>query len=324
MFISMTKACATRRNYERTLTNVRHEMYLFSIQFKANDVLTDILKELQSIGTVAIEKEPLFQTQELDVGSHFVNGCSFINDGYILLGCGYDGLKLLDKDLNIKSHLPDFSLQVAATSDKDVIVTQGDKKQIMKVKVLPKLVVEKTIKLDRICTGVDVYGDEIYVTCHDNPGNGEVRVLDMDGVKKRQLGVTRWFGGTSYMFKNPNCVKVSKDGKKIFVADELTGVLTCLSEQGTPIFEYKDEVNLKIPTGIHLNIDGTLLVCGRESNNIHKIRSDGVKEGILLSNTNGIHNPVCIAYSPDSGILAVGLGAIDFMGNTLLLITGSI
>ena len=60
---------------------------------------------------------------------------------------------------------------------------------LQKVQMFLKMKASSTIKLDKKCWGVAVYGEEIYVELNKDLKEGEVRVLDLKGQLERCLGI---------------------------------------------------------------------------------------------------------------------------------------
>ena len=71
----------------------------------------------------------------------------------------------------------------------------------------------RVIQSDKMCWGVAVVGNEIYVSCHYNPSEGEVRGLDLSDNLKRKPGVNK---DGSYQFRLSNYPTVSTNGRKIY------------------------------------------------------------------------------------------------------------
>lgn len=100
----------------------------------------------------------------------------------------------------------------------------------------------RTIQLDKKCWGVDVCDDEVYTSCHNNPGNGEVRVLDLHGNLRRRLGVGQ---DGAFMFRMPYYFSVNKASRKVFVSDLIEHSIICMTVDGCIIYKYHD-VELKL------------------------------------------------------------------------------
>ena len=139
------------------------------------------------------------------------------------------------------------------------------------------------IEFDKFCWGVHVLGEELYVTFHDDPGNGEIRVFwGMDGKLKKTIGMDQY--GT-ILFRAPYYVTFSEATGKIFVSDNHTGIVTCLISDGKYGYKYKDN-DLKNPNGICVFDHETVLVCGQISRNAQLVSSDGTRTQTVLYSRN--------------------------------------
>ena len=134
------------------------------------------------------------------------------------------------------------------------------------------------------------------------PRKGEVRVLDPSGNLKRQLGVNK---DGSYQFRRPNYLTVSTTGKKIFVSDWKTSVITCMTPGGNIIYQYK-EGDLRYPKALFADAGDNIFVCGRSSQNVQVITADGKKYGTLISTNDVLQQPHSIAFRESDNTLVVG------------------
>ena len=318
MYVVMSKAISVKSKYDDTLSKMLKEIYPINIKFdaKAAETLVTTTEQLKTLSKIAISKESLFQNQtevcllnlavtrrhEIGVGNYHVFGCAFMPNGQLVLCFGKNGLKLFDKNFESNGNLSDVAFQVSVLNANEVIITQGTMKLLKRVTVYPKMRIGDTIKVDRNCYGLDIFNDCIYITCHDNPGNGEVQMLSLDGTVLRRYGVSNGWP----MFIAPSYVGLSRDGTNIFVSDRDSNIVTCLNSQGHVIFQYSDR-NLKTPTGLFVDGEGNVLVCGYQSFNVHIIKQDGKRERILLSTKHGVECPLCISYRQNDGRLVIGL-----------------
>ena len=78
---------------------------------------------------------------------------------------------------------------------------------------------------------------EIYITCHNNLGQGEVRLLDMDGNVKRKVGVEQ---DGSFLFRCPCYLSENKTSGKSFVSDYGADTLTSMMRKGSVSCQYTD------------------------------------------------------------------------------------
>ena len=334
MFVADTQVSKSIQGYARKLAELEKDIEKPNLAFKRNVLLADLVAGVNSLGSLLSQrisdnqdnklpgkpystgstkmlkdrniksrKEVNARTDE-DKKDPWISGCAVMPNGHVVL-CDRENkqIKLLDDSWTItgRLNLPD-PWDVSVIDSSNVIVSLPDTKQLQKVQVFPKMKTGRTIQLDRICYGVAVSGQEIYTTCHDNPGQGEVKVLDLRGNIKRRLGANQ---DGSYLFTNPNYITVSASGEKIFVADSLTHTVTCLTPSGTVIYTYKYD-DMRYPRGLICDSGDNVLVCGRDSNNVHTISPDGNKYHTLLTSKDGLRDPYSIAYKESEDTLIVG------------------
>ena len=119
----------------------------------------------------------------------WISGCSVMPSGHTVLCDRYNNtIKLLNATSILRTEtltLPDKPWDVSAIDGNNVIVTLPDKLQLRFIQGLPQMKAGQVIQLDKKCWGVDVSGDGIYITCHDNPGKGEVKILSLDMTRKK-------------------------------------------------------------------------------------------------------------------------------------------
>ena len=146
-----------------------------------------------------------------------ISGCTVMLNGHLVL-CDKtsENIKLLDSswDLTGSLQLP-HPWDISVIDSNNVIVTSPGTKQLQYVQVFPQLKAGRVISLDKKCWGVHVSGGEIYMTCHNDPGEGEVRVFGRDGGLRRKLGINKY---RSFMFTSPHYITVNPSGE-IFVSD---------------------------------------------------------------------------------------------------------
>ncbi len=87
----------------------------------------------------------------------------------------------------------------------DVVVTLPHVKKLVYVDVATPPRTGRTIDVNRKCYGVAVVGGDIYVSVHDDPGDGAVLVMDGVGNVKRMIGVDDRGRG---IFQNPYYIAV--------------------------------------------------------------------------------------------------------------------
>ena len=237
-----------------------------------------------------------------DEETPWITGCTVMTNGDVVL-CdrNNDKIKLLNSSgvLTGNVELSSRPWDVSVLEPSSVIVTLHYKKQLQVVQVYPQLKPGRVIQLQlqpgKTCGGVAVGKGELYVTCHNDiyfVTDGEIRVLDLDGKVKRRLGVNQ---DGSFMFKWPWYITVNSSGEKIFVSDYGRDTVTCMSVDGRVIYTYKDD-SMRGPRGLLCDAEDNILVCGEWSHNVQVLTADGKRHCTLLTESDGLKSPYCIAY----------------------------
>ena len=233
----------------------------------------------------------------------WISGCSFMPSGDLVL-CDHSNskLKLLDRAFKVKDslRLNDGLWSVSVIDDDNVIVTLPFNKQLQYVHLVPRMNAGHVIQLDKKCWGVAVADNEIYVSCH-NAGKGEVRILDLNGKLRRQLGVDK---DRAYNFRDSEYLTVSTTGKKVFVSNYWTSIITCMTSDGNIINQY-NHGDLSHPEALFVDACDNIVVCGHTSHNVLVITADGRKYD-LISIDDGIRYPYSIAFREADNTLVVG------------------
>ena len=245
-------------------------------------------------------------TESNDQDIPYITGCTVMPNGHVVL-CDRNNkqIKVLDDTWAITGRLKLPGLwDVSVVDSSNVIVSLPDNMKLQKVRVFPKLKVVSNIKLDKKCWGVavDASKDEIYVTLNKDLNEGEVRVLDMQGMVRKRY-VTRPDG--PFSLTSPYYITVSPFGEKMFVSDYLRDTILCLKPKGGIIYTYKDD-DMRRPRGLICSSGGNVLVCGEYSKNIHIISPDGKKYDTLVTPKHDLREPCSIAYKEKDATLIVG------------------
>ena len=327
MYAADVKVSKRLAEYDRLLKEIQRGTSSPSLTFRKNDQLWELLINIKNIGTVVehrIEKEQnknmLFtelkvkgKMQELvkmssDRMTPSITGCVFMPVDRLVL-CDYQNskLKLLDKSFKLQDSLdlPSCPFDISVVNDTTVIITLPDKKQLQYIEVAPRLKIGRVLQIDKKCYGVQVVDSDIYVTCHSGyrGGDGEVRILDNNGNLKKRLGVNQ---DKTFMFELPCYLAVSIKSNKIYVSDAGQDTVTCLKLDGTVIFQYKDP-KLSTPRGLCVDDEDNVIVCGRDSHNIHVVTTAaGKKSSDILTNKDGIRKPYSVTYRQTDHTLIVG------------------
>ena len=325
MFASDIKISKNLSEYETVLDDLQNNFERADLWFQRNSKLVEMQQTIDSLGSIK-EKDfvsyegtstkvvlgmKVQSSRQLNVRLSddnelpWITGCCFMPSGDLVLceRANYK-LKLLDRTFKVKDNLSlnDNPWSLSVIDNSNVIVTIPDTKQLQYVQLVPRMKAGRVIKLDKKCWDVAVAGNEIYVSCHNAPGEGEVRVLDLSGNLKRQLGVNK---DGSYQFQRPYYLTVSTTGKKIFVSDCSTSIISCMIPDGNIIYQYWDG-DLRNPRALFVDAGDNIFVCDLDSHNVQVITADGRKYGALISANDGLRDPYSIAFRESDNTLVVG------------------
>ena len=295
--------CDTCKDYHRKLAGTRDHTVtpvnkgLAAMKKQSKETVLKCLK-VQSRSEVNVKAGD-------DRETPFITGCTVMANGDAVLCDGYNSkIKLLNSSGVLTGNLK-LSFKpwdVSAIDSTSVIVTIPTSKQLQVVLVSPKLKPGRVVKLDKKCWGVEVVKDDIYVTCHNYPGEGEIRVLGLDGKVKRRLGINQ---DGSFMFTSPGYITVNQSCEKIFLSDLHTDTVTCISVDGHVIYTYENVMMIE-PEGLLCDSDDNILVCGGNSENVQVVTADGEWHSNLLADSDRLKEPHSIAYRDNDNTLLVG------------------
>ena len=336
MFVADIQVSKALNTYKRKLEDLENDIEKPSLAFERNEILVDLVAGIDKLGSLVTKHKDRRQVLKQPAKSYtcstgsttilkdkniksrskvnvrtdndhklpWITGCTLMPSGHVVV-CDYTNnqIKLLDDSWTITGQLQlPGPWDVSVLDSSNVIVSSPGNKQLQKVHVFPKTNAVSTIQLDRKCWGVAVSGEEIYTTCHDDPGKGEVVVLDLQGNIKRRLGTNP---DGSYLFTSPGYITASASGEKIFVSDWRTDTITCLTPSGTVIYTYKND-DMSCPRGLICDSGGNVLVCGWSFDKVHIISPDGKKYRTLLTSKDGLSSPRSIANKESEDTLIVG------------------
>ena len=236
-----------------------------------------------------------------------ISGCEKTPNGQVILcDVNNSNLKLLCSAFIVKDV---FDLQsppwdVSVINDSLALISLPRSSQLQYIHMEPILKSGRVIQLDKGCWGIKVSEEHIYVTLHNNPGDGEVRVIDMNGNLKKKVDI-KINSGVSCMFQSPEYLTRSTKTGKMYISDWETSTVTCLMPDGSIVYQYKDN-DLRGPSGVCIDGEDNVIVCSELSDSVNIVTASGQKYGCLLPPNNGIMKPVAVAFRHTDDTLVVG------------------
>ena len=322
MFAADVQVSKGLQEYSDRLSDIRNDAVNSDIQFEKNTKLANLQTEIDSLGSLIssssrnvqrdrkmlldskIQSQKKVNVKLPDDGSTpWITGLAVMTTGEIVL-CdrGNNKLKLMDSSDTLQDSLKLTTgpRDISIVDTKTVIVTLPDTKQLQYIEVFPQPTPGRVLQLDKHCWGVHVTADKIFTSCHNNPGKGEVRILDLDGNLLQQLGINK---DGSFLFTSSYYITVSPS-EKIYVSDTGGNSVTCMTMDNDVVYKHRDN---KMISAMGLYCDGgdNIIVCGWDSNNMQVITAEGKKHCDLVSAREDLQ-PLCINYRERDDTLIVG------------------
>ena len=319
MFAADVQVSKGLQEYSDRLSDIRNDAINTGVKFEKNAKLAHLQTEIDSLGSLISSSSRIIQRDRQmlldskiqlqakvnvklpdDGFTPGITGLAVMATGEIVL-CDVDNdkIKLVDNSdvLQDSLKLNATPWDISVVDAKTVIVTLLSTKQLQYIEVFPRLTPGRVLQLDKKCWGVHVTADKIFTSCHNSPGEGEVRILDLDGNLLQQLGINE-------DFTLPYCITVSPSEKKIFVSDTGGNSVTCMTMDNDVVYKYGDN-EMKSPRGLYCDDGDNIIVCGWNSKNVQVITADGKKHCDLISSREDLQ-PLCINYRERDDTLIVG------------------
>ena len=331
MFAAEFQVSKGLQDYVDRLSEIDNDTIHTCINFEKNTKLSHLQNEIDSFGTLSrgiakkvqrnlkVLLDCQIQSQKQinlklpeDRSTPWISGSAVMPGGEIVLyDHGNSKLKLLDTSDALKDSmtLKTSPWDISVVDAKTVILTIPFAKQLQYIDVFPKMKPGRVLQLDKQCWGVHVTRYKIFTTCCNSLGEGEVRILDLNGNLQRQLGIRQ---DGSYIFDWPAYITVSPSDEKIIVSDRMIdqNTITCMTMDNHVIYQYTD-TEMKDPTGLYCDDGNNVMVCDEGSSNVQVITADGKKHCELLSSRDGLKWPYSISYREKDNTLIVGCNGFD-------------
>jgi sugar lactone lactonase YvrE len=290
---------------ESVIISVTEHLGQETVHFTVDESLEEWIGSLSTIGKfdhdqtaykgALFGKYDLDQKNDTDHDEYVFNGSLNLPNGKtIFTDWNNKRLKLIDKSYNLMSHcdVPGNPYSVCYINDNMVAATLRDEKLVQFVNVADtKLTLDERFKIDEYCRGIAYKSDQLYITVGGGEGeiHGQLRVYSMHG------GLLRIYEedvqGKPF-FTSPGFIVINDDGSRVHVTDHKKGVVT-ITKDGRLASVFHDKC-LKNPLGLCMDGKGNLFVSGRDSSNVIQFTADGRKIAEVLSETDGITQPLAI------------------------------
>ena len=320
MFVASYSVTNSFEIYNNLLEEVQSQMKSTALSFKPDTTLVDIQNKVKTLGNIEATthyvgrqfcpesflsvkvKGEIFNITP--AGAKRMTVLTFMPNGDLLI-CDFERklLTVLNEKFDITTTLalPDGPWDAAVLNEAEIVVTSPDTKKLQKIALMPEWKVGSSISLQKKCFDVKTVGAKLVVLCTNDPGEGEIRVLDFDGNVQRRLGLND--DGT-YLLSQPlhMTVTCNSDEDRVYVSDLVANTIVCMSLEGQLLSKLKCP-HIRNPRGILLDRDNNYFVCG--ANDVYSMRADGTSCRKLLTREDGIEKPYCLNYRDKDETLIV-------------------
>ena len=237
-----------------------------------------------------------------DKNDCLIKGMAITNDSRrLLVDHGNKKVKLFSRDMQFLSSLSlsDYPHGIAVISDKEAVVTTGNKSLVLLGISGSKMSINDTTRVPCEVGAISQYGEKLAVTSH-SPEPASVKLIDKTG---RVYWSVSTDGQGQSLFSIPQYVTSDIDRNIVTVTDWENNTLTVLNGDTGDVIKRRS-VKDKRPFGITTGPSGNIYVCYCNIREVAVLTGDLSEERILLSQQDGLgHLPQAIAYDKSCGQL---------------------
>ncbi|KAL3868655.1 hypothetical protein ACJMK2_041434 [Sinanodonta woodiana] len=294
------------KDYERVLHRVRNRsnkvMMSVRIDRKVEEIMADPSKfiKLEGLG-LNYRKRQSFKFVEIkaaipnDSNSCDITDLVTLPSGKIIAAdFRNEKLKLFDENFSFVSHLTLLArpFGVTAVNNTTLAVTLPEAEKVHLVTLSAnRLRSIRAIEIGEKCWGISACGTELFVAIEqknqENPF--AICILGLEGNHIKIIRPLKDSLGKD-VFYCPWYLTTSRDGKRIYLSDEVNHSVTCINRDGTRLFRYRDD-SLENPKGITTDLAGNIFVCGYGSGNVHHISAEGSRLSVDLLHGCAVNRP---------------------------------
>ncbi|XP_052093344.1 uncharacterized protein LOC127729557 isoform X2 [Mytilus californianus] len=243
----------------------------------------------QNIHNVDMQLKQMF---DIKGSEEPITGCIVLPDDRIIIADYYGCGKLLEYNTNGK-HIRDIPVSnkpYSLTSvDTDCIaVTYRDSKylEIINTKNTSE---RKKVQCSSICWGISYQDQKLYVLVFEQG----IVVMDLHGKTLNTIDINV-----------SQVCHITTTSERIYYTDQNSNTVHCCSMTGQEIWVFKDQ-SISKPRGISVDSNQDVFVVGGWSNNLTVIQHDGKDSKVLLTDRDGLNNPIAVNYNNKKKIVCL-------------------
>lgn len=321
-FISHKRCKEKITEAENLLSSLQEQNY--EVHFTPNEEITASLRAISQIGTIKVSPDLRSQpqtkatnvsevfeikdackyrmlTHNENAGEIGINGLAVLPNGSVLAIDNMNNtLKMLNESRRIvaQKRLLNSPHDICAVSDTRAAMTFSEmtKKEIQFVDTSTgKLELQEKLKMKHSCYGIACHDNKLYVSSHT-----AIYVHAMDGRQERVL----------YEYKSSKFAifrfTIADNGKRLYLTNKKSNLLIVIDDNGNRLFMFSDP-EMRFPSGITVAGDGSLLVCGYESETVLHIDSEGRRKlATIARSCDGLKSPWALWFCRKTSELIIG------------------
>jgi sugar lactone lactonase YvrE len=154
------------------------------------------------------------------------------------------------------------------------------------IQFVDNFIAQRKISVQNInrCFGVTWVDDNVYVSGSDSNGNRRINILDSNG---QHISSISDIGRVYHIHHRDNNIYYAGNNN-----------VYCIRKDGSNVFTFSSPY-LKDPHSIDFDRQGNVYVVGWISHNILRLSPDGQNSDIIITNEDGIFNPITLCFSRD-------------------------
>ncbi|VDH91014.1 Hypothetical predicted protein [Mytilus galloprovincialis] len=302
---------------QRYVDNLENDKRIkdFDIKMKQNDEIEKILRQLESLKTLgevmvvktnidlnrdtSVRRKAQVESKEqsninnmtmnietkIDLNiEKQISDMICLMDGRVIVVEWSGKVNLLNQNGKLEKQVPISGDAVSVTqiTQNTIAITYPYQKAI-KIFNMDNETVTKVITLDKACYGLEFSNNSLIVGLNSE----EICMLDLEGNILKSIQVQS---------KSLLCYLVYCNNRVIY-SDLVGDTVYCVDESGKQIWDYQQD--LKGPEGLCTDTYGNIIVADLNSSRIIVISNDGQISKVIISEEEGLEDPICICLKPN-------------------------
>jgi hypothetical protein len=322
-FFGMREVKSNVTEHERYIQSLKddHNFTQINITCSIDTKIQDILTNVKSFGSVGYQTErssvslvrnknkqaqilttndkSLKLKRKVQHGGDRVRGCCVTTKGLMLFTShGDDQLIIVHGDGSINKVAVKHSFDVVCIDDNTAAVTSGDSPLATGIHIvnIAGLSITPFVRLPGRPYGITFYNDSL-ICCVENKN-----LLVLSCSADFRISTIPNTATPTYSY-------VVAFAEKVIYTDRTANTINCCLFNGTPVWKFKNEDVLVLPSGITVDENGNLYVVGERTSKTVVISADGQYQKQILTSQDGLNEPSAVCFDePRKHMLVANVG----------------